>query len=524
MTGVCGIVPPLADKSDLPLYLKTLLLAFRYSLPMYRGLNTAAIVASRLLLTALICACLPLSASAWRLEAGEVVLNDTFSVPSFTSVTFDEPFDVVPVVVALPTSAGGDSSALRIRNVSLTGFEISQFEPPGNDGAHVSMTVSYVAAEPGVHSLPDGTPDGRTIIVDRVTTDQIQRSNSAVGGPAGSTLVNFGATFGGQAAVVASIQTTNSEPGIDPDIPSEPWLTVSILNPSASSAEFALERSEVDEGTVVAETIGFIAAEAGVSGTFSALGATSISWSATRSADAIIGIPQACTTVTYSSSTFPAPRVVATKNTRDGADGGWLRQCSLNGTSIGLAIQEDISNDAESNHTTEVAGVFAFSDSFHALFEPDLEVRKTGLIVQDPINGTSSPFAIPGARVRYTFEIENTGNGTVDSDSIDLVDSVPAGTALVVTDIDGPGSGPVDFVDGAVPSGLVFDFFGLDSATDSVDFSNDGGASFGYEPVPGGNGADGAVTHVRIQPGGMFAAQTTGTPPRAVFELDVLVQ
>lgn len=263
--------------------------------------NSVAFTTIRLLLAVIVSACLPLSASAWRLEAGEVVLNDTFSIPAFVSVTFDEPFDVVPVVIALPTSAGGDASALRIRNVSLTGFEVSQFEPPGNDGPHVSMTVSYVAAEPGVHSLPDGTLGGRTIVVGRVTTDQVQRSGQAVGGPSGTALVNFGTTLGGQAAVVAAIQTTNSEPGIAPDIPSQPWLTVSILNPAASSAEFALERSEVDEGTVVAETIGFIAAEAGVSGTFAALGGASISWSATRSPDTIVGITQSCANITYSS-------------------------------------------------------------------------------------------------------------------------------------------------------------------------------------------------------------------------------
>lgn len=509
---------------DLFFGFKTLLLAYRYSSGMYWDLNRVTCSATRALLMVIMAACLPISASAWRLEAGEVVLNDTFSVAAFTSVTFDEPFDVVPVVIALPTSAGSDPSALRIRNVSLTGFEISQFEPPGNDGAHVSMTVSYVAAEPGIHSLPDGTPGGRTIVVDRVTTNQVQRSGPAVGGPSGTALANFGTTLGGQAAVVATIQTTNSEPGIAPDIPSQPWLTVSILNPAASSAEFALERSEVDEGTVVAETIGFIAAEAGVSGTFAALGGAPISWSATRSPDTIVGITQSCTNITYASSAFSAPRVVATKNTRDGADGGWLRQCALSGTSIGLAIQEDISNDSESNHTTEAAGILAFSDSFHALFEPDLDVSKTGAVVEDPINGTSSPFAIPGARVRYTFEIENMGNGTVDAGSINLVDTIPVGTALVVADIDGPGSGPVDFDDGSVASGLTFSFLGLSSTTDNVDFSNNGGVSFGYVPVPGGNGADSAVTHIRIQPEGMFAAQTTGTPPSAIFELDVVVQ
>jgi len=96
-------------------------------------------------------------AQAWRLESGTATLKNTFSDPTFTSVTFQTPFDKVPVVVALPTNQGGDPSDLKFRNITTTGFEVVQVEPSGNDGPHVPMNIHYIAMEPGVGTLPDGT-------------------------------------------------------------------------------------------------------------------------------------------------------------------------------------------------------------------------------------------------------------------------------------------------------------------------------------------------------------------------------
>ena len=42
--------------------------------------------------------------------------------------------------------------------------------------------------------------------------------------------------------------------------------------------------------------------------------------------------------------------------------------------------------------------------------------------------------------------------------------------------------------------------------TDDLEFSNDGGATWGYVPVPDVSGFDPAVTHVRVVPKGAFAA------------------
>jgi hypothetical protein len=84
---------------------------------------------------------------------------------------------------------------------------------------------------------------------------------------------------------------------------------------------------------------------------------------------------------------------------------------------------------------------------------------------------------------------------------------VPANTDLFVNNLGGAGSGPVAFT--ALTSGLTYTFLSLASATDDVSFSNDGGASYLYTPVPNANGVDSAVTHIRINPKGTFGVAST---------------
>ncbi|MEL7454194.1 MAG: hypothetical protein AAGJ50_12570 [Pseudomonadota bacterium] len=262
------------------------------------------------------------SAVGWELEAGRVTTIDTFSSTAFTTVTFQEPFPVPPVVVPLATDQGGDPAALRIQNVTNTGFELTVVEPTGNDGPHVSMTIDYLAAEEGIHTLPTG----ETVIVGRHTTDSVQASN-VLGLVEAFDTVSFGASLAQPAALIAAIQTMNSETGTPPGGPSIPWLTIASRNATQTDVQLALERSEVAPGTVSPETIGYIAFPSASAGDFIALGGSTISWSALVSNDVFVGFDDPCNTQVFSPTPFPDPRVIATKATRDGADGGWLRRC-----------------------------------------------------------------------------------------------------------------------------------------------------------------------------------------------------
>ncbi|MEM9013787.1 MAG: hypothetical protein AAGB02_01650 [Pseudomonadota bacterium] len=257
------------------------------------------------------------AANPWALEVGTVSTNDTFSLATFTSVTFDTPFASTPVVVSLATNQGGDSSDIRIRNITATGFEIAAVEPPGNDGPHVSMAVHYIAMTPGAHILPSG----QTVVAGLHTTSTVQRSG-VVGGPAGFDMVPFPASLGTTSSVIAAIQTENSEENATPGAPSQPWLTVVMENPTAVSVGLALERSEVAAGTVMAETIGYIAFPDGDNGAFIDDIGTRIDWSTDTTPETIVGFSNGCTNYTYSGTSFTAPRIFAGKITRNGGDGG----------------------------------------------------------------------------------------------------------------------------------------------------------------------------------------------------------
>jgi uncharacterized repeat protein (TIGR01451 family) len=153
------------------------------------------------------------------------------------------------------------------------------------------------------------------------------------------------------------------------------------------------------------------------------------------------------------------------------------------------------------------------TDTVTVIIAPELVVLKSMVTLSDPVNGPVNPKAIPGATVIYTIMVTNRGGAPVDTDTVVIVDPVPADTDLFVGDVGGPGSGPVAFVDGSPTSALTYTFTSLGSATDDVDFSSDGGASFGYTPVPDAGGFDPAVTHMRLNPKGQLPAATAGGNP-----------
>ena len=68
------------------------------------------------------------------------------------------------------------------------------------------------------------------------------------------------------------------------------------------------------------------------------------------------------------------------------------------------------------------------------------------------------------------------------------------------------------FVNGTPSSALTWTFTSLSSTTDDVDFSNDGGTTWTYVPVPDANGYDAAVTHLRLRPKGTMPGNGGGDP------------
>jgi uncharacterized repeat protein (TIGR01451 family) len=134
-----------------------------------------------------------------------------------------------------------------------------------------------------------------------------------------------------------------------------------------------------------------------------------------------------------------------------------------------------------------------------------LTVVKLAIVRSDPVNGATNPKAIPGAIVEYQIVVTNPSANAADDGSVVVNDPLPEYIDLSVADIASLGSGPVQFVDGSPSSGLSYTFTSLGGTTDDVEFSDDDGATWTYEPVPDVDGIDANVTDIRINPKGAFA-------------------
>jgi uncharacterized repeat protein (TIGR01451 family) len=148
---------------------------------------------------------------------------------------------------------------------------------------------------------------------------------------------------------------------------------------------------------------------------------------------------------------------------------------------------------------------------------PGLLVSKMAQTLTDPINGGSNPKAIPGAVVQYTVGVSNQGPGSPDPNSIIITDPLPAGTALFV---DTSGGDPIVFVDGSVPSGLVYNYAG------NVTFSSQpgGGAPYNHVPMPDAQGFDPLITGYRINPTGIMNPAIGGNVPSFNIRLRVRIE
>jgi uncharacterized repeat protein (TIGR01451 family) len=124
-----------------------------------------------------------------------------------------------------------------------------------------------------------------------------------------------------------------------------------------------------------------------------------------------------------------------------------------------------------------------------------LVVAKTSTVLSDGISVTN-PKAIPGAVVRYTITVQNTGNLSVDANSIIIDDAFPPNFTL-------DASTPFTFVEGPRSSGL-----NAFNQSTMVTYSSTGSAPF---TQPLGSGYNSAIRGFRFVPSGtMRTANTTG--------------
>lgn len=130
-----------------------------------------------------------------------------------------------------------------------------------------------------------------------------------------------------------------------------------------------------------------------------------------------------------------------------------------------------------------------------------LVVTKTSAVLSDGVS-ISNPKALPGARVRYTITVQNTGNVAVDANTIIITDPFPPNFTL-------DASTPITMAVGS--SGLA----AFNQAT-MVTYSSQGSGGAPYT-APLGLGYNSVLTGLRFQPAGTMAAATVSGPSTFSF-------
>jgi uncharacterized repeat protein (TIGR01451 family) len=136
----------------------------------------------------------------------------------------------------------------------------------------------------------------------------------------------------------------------------------------------------------------------------------------------------------------------------------------------------------------------------------NLVVTKSSVVTSDPVNGGTSPKAIPGSFVTYTITVTNTGTLPVDASTIFIRDPLPSQVSY-------NGATTVGFAQGAITSGLTF------SLASDVRFSKSATtpANFAACTDTPAAGVDPTIRFVCIRPTGtMNGATAAGQPSFSV--------
>ncbi len=297
------------------------------------------------------------------------------------SITTNSPTENAPITVNLAealtnpvfalsaTNNGGNQFVLRIIDETLDGngdttsftFIIEEWEY--HDGAHpATETINWLAVEEGVHTLPDGR-------IIEAGTSSVSSSGQNTGGSA-----TFNGGFTDPPVVLTSVMSENDTTAVDSD-PS---------NITSSGFDLTLQEEEAQDGVHSAETIGWIAIQAGgdsTSGTAQSVGGVD------ENVD-VLGL----------GDTFTNSVVLAETQTINGGDTATVVINSQSNSNVGVFVEEEQSANTEMGHVNEDVGIVAFEDGLIPCFTAGTEIStpngpicvehlKVGDLVQTVDNG-----------------------------------------------------------------------------------------------------------------------------------------
>lgn len=418
---------------------------------------------------------------------------------SWITVSLDNTYtSPIPVCTYVTLSIASRPVLTRVQNVLSQSFQLKIQEMTGGNNPTANTTpgtVHCVIAETGVHTLPDG----RAFEAFSVFSDQTTGRNNANWNP-----VRF-------ENVTDTISNTYTEPVILAGLitANDPQPSATLVSSCTSRAlapffgpgstvcvakhtgEIAVSRAD--------ETIGVIIAESG-DATSNDIYASFFTGDATT----VNGVADNFDTSYSVSADFDS--VTASQTAERGTHGGWATLTGANplpSGSIRISIDEQlVTGSGLRQHPFEAVAVFAFRDDR----APSLQAAKTREVWDPSAVGL---YALPSNDIAFTLSIANSGTGTVDPDTIFLVDQVPTEMAMYIGDYDESDGDTAPILFTETNSSLTFSY-PTDVGFSSSATAPTNMAQCNHTPV---SGYDANIRFICLNPKGTMAA---GTPTPAI--------
>ncbi len=239
-----------------------------------------------------------------------------------------------PVVFAQSATANGvDPVAIRVRDIQSDRFTIYLTEPADQNALHnAAEVVSYLVLEAGTYALAGGVQLEVGTVTTSATVGKIVENQWQA--------VNFQQPFRETPVVLSQIQTVSGQE----------YLQTRQTAVGAAGFQVALEQEESIDIQHVADTIGYLAMDAGAS-VWNGLVIESYNTAAT--------VSETWTDLAFARNFQNAPYLLTSLTSYYGSDNAHVRYSDLTGTGVRLKIGEDTTRDEELLHGAESVAYLA---------------------------------------------------------------------------------------------------------------------------------------------------------------------
>ncbi len=262
-----------------------------------------------------------------------IIIGEVGTVTDFDhirqTINFSQTYNN-PVVIAGPLSYNGIHTAtVRISEITGEGFTAFVQEPSNHYPRHNLETFSYLVLEAGTWQWSDGT----LIEVGAIDTNATVRHNWET--------INFQTNFVQTPTIFSHVQSYNG-----PD-----FVRTRQRNDSESGFQFSMEEEEGRLNTIhLTETVGYVAIAPGA-GTINGL-----DYTVGSTPDAV---DHNWYNLDFDADFQSSPNFLAQLASYDDRNSAGLRYRNLTGEGVQVFVEEDTSQDIETQHPTEVVNFLA---------------------------------------------------------------------------------------------------------------------------------------------------------------------